>query len=167
MSDKIVENLGTEATKLISKSNTKNLMQFALIYLFVFMTSFDSHKLKGTKFHELMESPFSHFLIIFGVYYSMNGGLLISSLVALILTALFVMFQVVEFMDLKLIAERTSVDPKCRGVKALDILKFFDEDVEKMRVAFKNSSIPEDSILNDLTAPEIATYLLYAGYAIC
>jgi len=153
---------------LLKNVHAKNLTQFFLIYLFVFMTAFDSQKPELSHLKTILDSPISHFALIFGVYYSMNGGLYASLAVAIIVCLILLVLKVIEFMDVKLtlIEERSHIEPCCRNVKAQDILDYFGNDVEQLRAGFRANNIPETALLNDYTAPEIATYLYYAGHKI-
>ena len=150
------------------KSTGKGLVQLVLIYLFVFMTAFDSQKLNNTDFKKILDSPISHFAIIFGIYYTMNqnASLTTSAIIAFIITSIFVLLNVIEFMEsnLHLIESKTSVDPRVKNMKASEIFEYFNSDISELRKAFKESNIPEDAVLNDYTAPEIATQLLYVGH---
>lgn len=148
---------------------SKGVGQFVLIYLFTFMTAFDAQKMAGSKMQSVLDHPVSHFVVIFGIYYSMNGGNIgVSLAVAAVVTLAFLALNVIEFMDsrLRLMEDSPSIHPDARSVTAKQVFSMFNEDIAQMRQAFTEIGIPADSVLNDLTAPKIATYLIYAGYEV-
>lgn len=139
--------------------------QFVFIYLFVILTSLQSQKLNNTEFSKYLLHPFSYFIILFGINYSMNQSLLLSLGLSSVSTLIFYMFSMIEFMEHKLqyINDLPEVLPQYKNAKLSDIFKIFDNDINKLKSFLNENNFPDHWGLNDYSAPRIATYLYYSG----
>jgi hypothetical protein len=66
----------------------------------------------------------------------------------------------------ELINPDTDTYPGCTNTTVNDLLKVFDNDINKLKKIMYESGVPLDLELNDYNAPLIATYLINFGHQI-
>lgn len=147
---------------------TNYVSQFALIYLFIFMTSFQSHDLMNSPFATNLKSPYMYFILLFGVNYSMSKNLVMSLLLAVVMTTIFAVLKIIEFMspNLELIKNTPNILPQFYDSTVADIKSYYNNDEVVMRHSLNQLNIPDHYLLNDYNAPTIATYMYFAGHDI-
>ena len=168
MFENLAKLIKSAESKFLQPALTNSVSQFVLIYLFIFMTSFQSQQLNNTQFSEVLKRPYMYFLILFGVNYSMSKNLLVSFVLAVIMTILFALLKIIEFMspNLELIKNTPDILPKFYNVTVSDIKNYYNNDEVSMRKSLNQLNIPDHYLLNNNTAPIIATYMYFAGHDI-
>jgi hypothetical protein len=112
---------------------------------------------------DLFNNHITRFLVFSTALYISTGDPVVSISVSLTLVIVYwFLTNGTEFFEL--IKPDTDSHLGCLDVTAADLLNKFDGDEEKLRNAMFNAGVPSNLYLDDIDAPEIATYLINAGY---
>ncbi len=113
---------------------------------------------------KVLTHPVSRTSITFLGLYIGTNDFSTSLLITILLMLVYYLLVVRE--NFELIHPTTDTYPGCSSTTVDDLLKVFDNDINKLKKIMYESGVPLDLELNNYNAPLIATYLINFGHQI-
>ncbi|HEY9703565.1 MAG TPA: hypothetical protein V6C58_14045 [Allocoleopsis sp.] len=113
----------------------------------------------------VLKNDLFRFVVLLLTFYVFTDNLLVSVIVAAMVTFFSMGLKMLGVIDrFDLVSPEPNIAIGCVGIKASDIVNYFNGDVESLKKYLHDLGVPSNIEINDTNAPLLATYLIGVGH---